>query len=213
MQMSGEQTIAADRNTVWAGLNDPELLRQCIPGCESVTAAADNEYAVVMTAAVGPVKAKFKAKLTLSEVVPPSSYVMTFDGSGGAAGFGKGSAAVSLSDHESGGTLLNYTAEAQVGGKIAQVGARLIDGVARKLADEFFTRFKASVEQPSDNTEAQIAAQPGNPSEPGAVPSPGARASEPAGSIERSSRPPNAKLWTVAILAACAVGAFLIFGQ
>jgi len=150
MDITGTQTIAASRSTVWDALNTPATLQACIPGCESLTAKGENQYDMVMVAAVGPVKAKFKATLTLSNVVAGASYTMTFDGSGGAAGFGKGQADVMLSDagSEEGidGTQLDYTAQVQVGGKIAQVGARLIDGVAKKLSEAFFKNFKAKVQ-------------------------------------------------------------------
>jgi len=146
MDFTGTQTIDASRRAVWDALNTPETLQACIPGCESLTASDANQYAMVMVAAVGPVKAKFNAKLSLSNVVMGESYTMTFDGSGGVAGFGKGQADVTLSDEPDDCTRLDYTARVQVGGKIAQVGARLIDGVAKKLSDAFFKNFKAKVE-------------------------------------------------------------------
>ena len=129
---------------MWEALNDPAILKACIPGCESIDRVSDNEYKVAMTAAVGPVKAKFSGKLFLSDINPPNSYSLAFEGSGGAAGFGKGSAQVSLAP-ESGGTLLTYKAQASVGGKLAQIGSRLIDGVAKKMADDFFIRFNKTV--------------------------------------------------------------------
>jgi uncharacterized protein len=140
MEMTGEQLIALPQAEVWRALNDPEILKSCIPGCESIEKTSDNEYRVAMTAAVGPVKAKFSGKLVLSDLQPPDSYSLSFEGSGGAAGFGKGGAHVSLRP-EGSGTRLSYTAKASVGGKLAQVGSRLIDGVARKMADDFFTAF------------------------------------------------------------------------
>jgi len=148
MDITGTQILKAHRTRVWDALNTPEILQACIPGCESLSASGQNQYTLVMVAAVGPVKAKFNAKLTLSDVVQGASYTMTFDGSGGAAGFGKGQASVTLTDAEgdSASTQLDYTAHAQVGGKIAQVGARLIDGVAKKLSEAFFKNFKAQVE-------------------------------------------------------------------
>ena len=144
MEMSGEQHILLPQQRVWEALNDPAILKACIPGCESIDRVADNEYKVAMTAAVGPVKAKFSGKLLLSDIDPPNSYSLAFEGSGGAAGFGKGSAQVSLTP-ESGGTLLTYKAQASVGGKLAQIGSRLIDGVAKKMADDFFIRFNKTV--------------------------------------------------------------------
>ena len=144
MEMSGEQHIPLAQQRVWEALNDPAILKACIPGCESIDRISDNEYKVAMTAAVGPVKAKFSGKLLLSDIDPPNAYSLAFEGSGGAAGFGKGSAQVSLAP-ESGGTLLTYKAQASVGGKLAQIGSRLIDGVARKMADDFFIRFNKTV--------------------------------------------------------------------
>jgi uncharacterized protein len=144
MEMSGEQHIPVPQQRVWEALNDPEILKACIPGCESIDRVSENEYKVAMTAAVGPVKAKFSGKLLLSDINPPNSYSLAFEGSGGAAGFGKGGAQVTLAP-ESGGTLLTYRATASVGGKLAQIGSRLIDGVAKKMADDFFIRFNKTV--------------------------------------------------------------------
>jgi carbon monoxide dehydrogenase subunit G len=144
MEMSGEQRIALAQQKVWDALNDPEILKACIPGCDSIEKVSDSEYKVGMTAAVGPVKARFAGKLQLRDLNPPHSYALAFDGTGGAAGFGKGGATVALTP-EGDATLLRYNANAQVGGKLAQVGSRLIDGVARKMADDFFARFNAKV--------------------------------------------------------------------
>jgi uncharacterized protein len=148
MEMTGEQLIAVPQADVWRALNDPEILKACIPGCEAIDKTSENEYRVAMTAAVGPVKAKFSGKLVLSDLQPPSSYSLSFEGSGGAAGFGKGGAHVSLKP-EGSGTRLSYTAKASVGGKLAQVGSRLIDGVAKKMADDFFTAFNRKVAGPA----------------------------------------------------------------
>lgn len=144
MEMSGEQRIALAQHKVWDALNDPEVLKACIPGCDSIEKVSDEEYKLGITAAVGPVKARFAGRLQLKDLNPPNSYALAFDGSGGAAGFGKGGATVALTP-DGDGTLLRYTANAQVGGKLAQVGSRLIDGVARKMADDFFNRFNARV--------------------------------------------------------------------
>jgi len=140
MEMTGEQLIPVSQAEVWRGLNDPEILRSCIPGAETIEKVSDNEYKVTMVAAVGPVKAKFAGKMALSDINPPNSYSIAFEGSGGAAGFAKGGAQVSLSP-EGSGTKLAYSAKATVGGKLAQIGSRLIDGVARKTADDFFVKF------------------------------------------------------------------------
>ncbi len=144
MEMTGEQIIPVSQDIVWTALNNPDVLKACIPGCETIELTGENEYRIAMTAAVGPVKAKFNGKLLLANINPPTSYSLSFEGSGGAAGFGKGSADVSLST-EAGGTKLAYSAKAQVGGKLAQVGSRLIDGVAKKMADDFFVKFKKTV--------------------------------------------------------------------
>ncbi|GIX14761.1 MAG: carbon monoxide dehydrogenase [Paracoccaceae bacterium] len=148
MEIKGSRQIAADRNTVWTALNDPEILKACIPGCESMTGTPEDGFEAVVTQKVGPVKATFHGAVTLSDVVPGESYTITGEGKGGAAGFAKGSAQVSLRDVE-GGTELSYVAQAKIGGKLAQLGSRIIDGFARKMADEFFDRFKAAVEGPS----------------------------------------------------------------
>lgn len=142
MEMTGEQIISLPQADVWRGLNDPEILKASLTGCESIELTGENQYKVSMTAAVGPVKAKFAGKLALSDIVAPNSYSITFEGSGGAAGFVKGSAQVALAT-EGTGTKLTYSAKANIGGKLAQVGARLIDGVARKQADDFFKKFNA----------------------------------------------------------------------
>jgi uncharacterized protein len=147
MEISGEQRIALGQQRVWEALNDPEILKTCIAGCESIERVSDNEYKVAMTAAIGPVKAKFSGKLMLSDLNPPNSYSLAFEGSGGAAGFGKGSARVALAT-EGDGTLLTYKATASVGGKLAQIGSRLIDGVAKKMSDDFFAKFNATVAAP-----------------------------------------------------------------
>jgi carbon monoxide dehydrogenase subunit G len=144
MEMTGSEFIRMPQQRVWDALNDPDVLKACIPGCESVEKVSDTEYRMAMTAAVGPVKAKFTGKLMLSDVTPPNSYTLSFEGSGGAAGFGKGSSTVSLAP-EGDGTRLSYTAKATVGGKLAQVGSRLIDGVAKKMAEDFFRRFNDTV--------------------------------------------------------------------
>ncbi len=140
MEMSGEQLIPAPQQAVWNGLNDPEVLKACVPGCESITPTGDNEYQVLMVARVGPVSAKFKGKLTLSDIKPPHSYALAFEGQGGPPGFAKGSAKVSLSTQGL-TTKLAYDVKASVGGKLAQIGSRLIDAAAKKVADDFFRNF------------------------------------------------------------------------
>ncbi len=150
MEIQGEKLLPTDRDTVWRALNDPAVLQRCLPGCDSFEPDGENRYRVAMQATVGPVRARFTGKLELRDVTPPTSYAMSFEGSGGVAGFGKGTAQVSLSD-VAGGTRLSYTSQAQVGGRLAQVGARLIDGVTRRMADDFFTRFERSLAQAPSN--------------------------------------------------------------
>ena len=145
MDMSGEQLIAAPREKVWEALNDPDILGQCIPGCDSISKTSETGFEATVTAKIGPVKAKFKGAVELQDIDAPNSYKIVGEGKGGAAGFGKGSAKVSLSDAE-GGTLMAYEVNAQVGGKLAQIGSRLVNSAAKKMADDFFDRFKSVVE-------------------------------------------------------------------
>jgi uncharacterized protein len=140
MQLISHRSVPASIETTWAALNDPETLKACIPGCESVERTSDHEFRMAMTARVGPVSAKFTGKIALSDVVPPSSYRISFEGQGGGAGFARGEATVALVA-EDGGTRIDYSATAQVGGKLAQIGSRLVDAAASKVADEFFARF------------------------------------------------------------------------
>jgi carbon monoxide dehydrogenase subunit G len=144
MEMSGEQLVPAAQQDVWNALNDPQVLKQCVPGCESIDPVGDNSYQVLMVARVGPVSAKFKGKLTLSDIKPPTSYAIAFEGQGGPAGFAKGSASVRLSAAD-GHTRLAYDAKASVGGKLAQIGSRLVDAAAKKVADDFFRAFNQKV--------------------------------------------------------------------
>lgn len=144
MEMSGEYRIPAPRETVWAALNDPEMLRNTIPGAESVDKTADDEFEAVAKAKVGPVSARFKGKVKLTDIDPPNGYTITGEGNGGAAGFAKGSAQVRLAD-DNGTTVLTYKVSAQIGGKLAQIGQRFIDSTASKLADEFFGNFSAAL--------------------------------------------------------------------
>jgi len=144
MVMTGEQQLEAPRATVWAKLNDPEVLKACIPGCETLDVIGENEFQAVATNKIGPVKSRFKGKVRLTDMDPPNGYKISGEGDGGAAGFAKGGASVTLSDKD-GGTLLTYNVEAQIGGKLAQLGQRLVNGAAKKLADDFFVRFAAAV--------------------------------------------------------------------
>jgi len=144
MEMNGERRIPAPREQVWERLNDPETLKLCIPGCETIDKLSDTEFTAKVTARVGPVKATFNGKVRLTDLDPPSGYTISGEGTGGVAGFAKGAATVALTE-EGGETVLRYGVQAQVGGKLAQIGSRLVDGVARKFADEFFTKFVAAV--------------------------------------------------------------------
>ena len=145
MTMTGEVKLPAPREVVWEKLNDPEVLKACIPGCEELNRSADNEFQAVAKIKVGPVSARFKGRVTLSDLDPPNGYKITGEGEGGVAGFAKGGAAVALSDQD-GGTLLTYNVDAQIGGKLAQLGQRLINGSAKKLADDFFAKFAEAVQ-------------------------------------------------------------------
>jgi len=157
MEMSGEQLIPASQAATWAALNDPEILKACVPGCESIERTAENEYVVLMTARIGPVSAKFKGKLALADLDPPNSYSIAFEGQGGVAGFGKGGAKVQLLP-EGGSTRLTYQVKANVGGKLAQIGSRLVDAAAKKLAEEFFNAFNAKVASENPDHDAGHAA-------------------------------------------------------
>ena len=142
MEMTSTRKIPAPIETVWAALNDTAILAACIPGCDSIDADGENAFRIALAARVGPVAAKFSGRMQLADIDPPRGYTLTFDGQGGAAGFAKGEAKVSLSAAENGvATAMSYTVKAQVGGKIAQIGSRLVDGAAQKLADDFFGRF------------------------------------------------------------------------
>ncbi|MGZ2256550.1 CoxG family protein [Roseobacter sp. A03A-229] len=149
MEMSGSITIDADRETVWAALLSPEVLKECVPGCQEMTGSPEEGFAATVVQKVGPVKATFKGEVQLLDRVAPESLRLQGEGKGGAAGFAKGGADVRLVDAE-GGTRLEYEVEAKVGGKLAQLGSRIIDGFARKMADQFFERFRAAVEGPSE---------------------------------------------------------------
>jgi carbon monoxide dehydrogenase subunit G len=153
MEIKGEYKIAAPREKVFVALNDPTVLQACIPGCESLEKVSDTEMKAKVRLRIGPVSASFTGKVTLSDIDPPNGYKITGEGQGGAAGFAKGSAVVTLRD-DGAATVLDYNVDAQVGGKIAQVGARLIDGTAKKLADEFFGKFATMVGAPAPSPAA-----------------------------------------------------------
>lgn len=164
MEMSGEQLVPAPQKAVWDGLNDPGMLKACVPGCESIEPIGENAYQVLMVARVGPVSAKFKGKLTLSDIRAPQSYSIAFEGQGGAAGFAKGGAQVRLSQKEK-QTLLSYDVKASVGGKLAQIGSRLVDAAAAKMSAQFFDRLTQVITAPAGapaaaGAEAPVAARP-----------------------------------------------------
>ena len=144
MTMSGEVQLSAPRDEVWAKLNDPEVLKACIPGCETLEKISETEFQAVATNKIGPVKARFKGKVRLSDLDPPNGYRISGEGDGGVAGFAKGGATVSLAPKDD-GTVLTYNVEAQIGGKLAQIGQRLVNGAAKKLADQFFAKFAEAV--------------------------------------------------------------------
>ena len=147
MELTSQQTLPVAQAQAWEALNDISLLKECIPGCDGITATGENQYEVLITAAIGPVKAKFKGKLQLENLQPPNSYTLRFDGQGGAAGHGKGTAEVKLESTGPRSTVLHYTAHATVGGKIAQLGSRLVDMAAQKMATEFFQTFNAKLQE------------------------------------------------------------------
>jgi len=157
MDMNGTQRIEAPREKVYVALNDPEVLKQCIPGCETIERLSDTEMRAVVTLRVGPVKASFTGMVTLSDLDPPNGYTITGEGSGGGAGFAKGGAKVRL-EADGKATILNYTVKADVGGKLAQLGGRLIESTAKKLAGDFFERFGSIVGKPLAPSEAEAAA-------------------------------------------------------
>ena len=161
MEMTGEQLIPLPQAEVWRGLNDPEVLKACIAGCESVTRTGDNSFEAVVAVKVGPVSARFKGKLQMTNVNPPHAYTINFDGQGGAAGFGKGSADVSLSP-EGADTRLRYSAKAQVGGKMAQIGSRLVDAAAAKITDDFFSAFEQRLRPPGEAAPVEAAKPAGS---------------------------------------------------
>jgi len=165
MDLTGDYRIPAPRDTVWAALNSPEILKACIPGCEELNKTSDTEFVARVVVKIGPVKAGFGGKVTLSDLDPPNGYTITGEGQGGAAGFAKGGAKVRLEAVDGGSaTILHYTVDAQIGGKLAQIGSRLVEGSARKLADEFFSQFaaQAAASAPAAlQAAAEAAMQPG----------------------------------------------------
>jgi uncharacterized protein len=168
MDMQGSRALAVTQQQAWDALNDPDVLRACIPGCDKFEPTGENQYAVGVAVKIGPVAARFAGKIRLSDVKPPDSYTISFDGQGGAAGFGKGNSRVTLTAPGA-GCELAYTVNAQVGGKIAQLGQRLVDGAARSMADDFFKRFDAEMRRQHPQAYAAAEAAKGVPT-PGVKP-------------------------------------------
>ena len=195
MNLSGEYRLPLPRETVWAGLNDPEILKQCIPGCDELVKNSGTELSAKVGLKIGPMTAKFTGKVTLSDLDPPNGYKIAGEGQGGVAGFGKGSAVVTLEDDGSGGTILRYTADSQVGGKMAQLGSRLIDATAKKLADEFFGKF------------AEVVALPAA----GAVPAAAQEAAVPAAGTDAGGLPQT--VWIAALVVAIGVLLWMVLGD
>lgn len=165
MDISGTYLIPSDRATVWKAINDPAVLKDCIPGCEELTAVDDTEgggFAALVVAKIGPVKASFRGAVRLANIVEEQSYTITGEGKGGAAGFAKLASNVLLEDAADGATRLSYTADAQLGGKLAQLGSRLIEGTARKYADDFFANLTACLTPPDLASGEDPAAQAGD---------------------------------------------------
>jgi carbon monoxide dehydrogenase subunit G len=196
MEMNGSRTVPADIETTWRALNDPEVLKACIAGCESVERVSENEFKVAMTVRVGPVSARFSGRILMSDIVPPTAYTLGFEGQGGAAGFAKGEARVTLSDNHP-GTRIDYQAKAQVGGKLAQIGSRLVDGAAAKVADDFFARFVERLAGPpkSDAADAQAVANSAASS----------------GSTDMQSRAKAMSTWVRLAIAAAIVAAMVLY--
>ncbi len=174
MEMQASRPLAVSQQQAWDALNDPEVLKACIPGCDKVEATGENRYAVGMALKIGPVSAKFAGKITLADMVPPQSYTLAFDGQGGVAGFGKGQAQVRLEElpHDALGQPcceLHYQVQAQVGGKIAQLGQRLIDGAAKGMAEDFFQRFDEELRRRHPRAEPSAAGEAATPGAAGAA--------------------------------------------
>ncbi|TCO69301.1 CoxG family protein [Rhodovulum euryhalinum] len=157
MELTGSRIIAADRAVVWERLTDPDTLKACIPGCEELDGSIADGFEAMVKQKIGPVKATFKGAVTVSDLVEEQSYKISGEGKGGVAGFAKGRADVRLQDAEDGGTELIYDVHAEVGGKLAQLGSRLIHGTARRLADQFFDNFTAAVEGPAEERQSEAA--------------------------------------------------------
>lgn len=194
MEFTGAYQIPASRERVWAALNDPEILRQCIDGCEAMARQSETEYVATVATKLGPMRVRFAGKVSLSELDPPNGYLITGEGQGGVAGFAKGSARVSLVP-DGDGTLLSYAAKGSVGGKMAQLGARLIDATAHKLAEDFFSKFSSLVAaQPA----AETVLQPAAPAAPDGPSGQGPAGQEPEAVAARKGLP--TAVWVVGLI-------------
>jgi hypothetical protein len=210
MDLKGEYTIQAPRDHVWRMINDPEMLRACIPGCESLEGSLEDGFSARVTTKIGPIKATFEGSVKLANIQPPESYTISGEGKGGVAGFAKGGADVKLTDVE-GGTVLAYVANAQVGGKLAQLGARLIDSTAKKLADEFFKSLAERISEPAADPVPEMAqpAPAGNvaaavaPTVPPVAPAPSPHTR--AAAAAQAGAPDKTKLWIIALAAIAVV--------
>ena len=210
MDLKEERRIAAPREVVFAALNDPEILAKAIPGCESLEKLSDTELAATVTAKVGPVRAKFKGQVTLSDLNPPESYTISGEGKGGAAGFAKGGAVINLEEDGQGGTLLNYEVKADVGGKLAQLGGRLIEGTSKKLAGEFFDTFEQLV---VESESGGAAAAPAEAEAPAAEAAPVApMVGEPAAAAP-AKQGMGKGTWVLIAVAAAAVAAYVLYSM
>jgi hypothetical protein len=196
MKLSGEHLIPASQQTVWEALNDADMLRACLPGCETLEKVSDTEMTAKITTKIGPVKATFTGDVTLSDLDPPNGYKLSGEGQGGAAGFASGSASVNLSEQD-GGTLLRYEVEARVGGKLAQIGSRLIDSVTKKLAAQFFTSLVEKL-SPDDATDAEPQSAESTESAPATATPAAAAASAPKRGIPTP-------IWVIGIIGVVAV--------
>jgi hypothetical protein len=196
MDMQGSRQLAVNQQGVWDALNDPAVLKQCIPGCDKVESTGDNQYAIGVAVKVGPVSAKFSGKIRLSDMVAPQSHTISFEGQGGAAGFGKGESKVQLLPKD-GGTELNYTVHATVGGKIAQLGQRLIDGAAKGMSEDFFQRFEDYLRSQHPEAFAQQDAAT-------------AAANADAPAANTGSKGAGIPVWVWALVAAVVLGLFLL---
>ena len=231
MEIKGERNLPAKRELVWAALNDPGVLQRSIPGCETIDKVSDTELNATLTLKVGPVKARFKGNVKLVDLEPPQRYTIVGEGQGGVAGFGKMKATVTLAE-EGGGTRLSYVADAQVGGKLAQVGSRLIEGTAAKLAQEFFDAFERNIapaagasagSEVSPQAQAVESSTPAtNAPAPGAIDAAPGPASEPAASAapavpSAAAAPaePGAPRWAwpAALIAAFLIALWLVGGR